>query len=249
MMYRELLVMRKALTWYFIVVLALCIWTTLWLWAQFGPGAHSSTDLNELAGPVAWSVSVFPAIFGVALGNGSREASRVLWTLPVARWEFAVRTIAVDLGATVIAFAGTFVLSLLVFAVQGLHEPLYLRGAIGLQSVTTALLFLFAVYGWSALIGMIGRRVAYLGIAAYPFLLAWWGVSHSRGAIGEMLRVPMIVNPIAVYVTHGDPQPLGTIGAAVASLGPAWQITTLAAIFILTSATSVYLWQRAEVLN
>jgi hypothetical protein len=250
MIYRELLVMRKALTWYFIVVFALCVWAVFWLWSYATPGSHSSIDVGFITGPIAWSVSVFPAIFGVALGNGSREASRVLWTLPVARWVFALRTIAVDLGAIVVAFAGTFVLALLVFAAQGLRQPVELRASIDWASVATAIAFLFALYGWAALTGMLGRRVPYLGIAAYPFLLVWWIFSNARGPIGDLLRTPLILNPAAVFATVGYRRPdLGALGNAVVSLGPAWQFSTLAAIFVLTCAASVYLWQRAEVVS
>jgi hypothetical protein len=232
MIYREQLVMRKALMWYFIVVFAMCAWTTLWLWGQSTPDSHSSTDLSMITPAIAWSASVFPAIFGVALGNGSRDASRVLWTLPAARWVFALRTIAVDLGATVVAFAGTFAFAVLVFVVRGLHEHTELRGSIDWPAVVTAVVFLFAVYGFSALAGMLGRRVAYLGIAAYPILLVWWALSRSPSPIGQMLRVPVILNPIAVYDTNG-PQ----------------VFVTLAVLFVLSSGTAIYLWQRAEVLN
>jgi hypothetical protein len=248
MIYRELLVMRKALMWYFIVILAMCAWTTLWVWGQATPESHSSTDLREITPAIAWSASAFPAIFGVALGNGSRDASRVLWTLPVERWMFALRTIAVDLGATVVAFAGAFVLAILVFVVQGMHEHVELRGSIDWASVATALVFLFALYGCSALMGVIGRRVAYLGIAAYPILLIWWGVSHTRGPIGDMLRAPLSLNPVAIYMTN-DPHSLGALGNSVAALGPAWPAITLTVLFVVTCATAVYLWQRAEVLN
>jgi hypothetical protein len=160
MIYRELLVMRKALMWYLIVILAMSAWTTIWLWGIATPQTHSSTDLGRLSAPIAWSASAFPAIFGVALGNGSRDAARVLWTLPAARWVFAVRTIAVDLGATVLAYVGTFVLTLFVFIVQGLHTDVKIHGSIDWPSVALAIVFLFAVYGCSALVGMVGRRVA-----------------------------------------------------------------------------------------
>jgi hypothetical protein len=247
MIYREQLVMRKALMWYFIVVFAMCAFTTVWLWGQATPESHSATDLGRLTAPIAWSASIFPAIFGVALGNGSRDAARVLWTLPVARWVFALRTIAVDLGATVVAFAGTFVLAILVFIAQGLREHVEVHGSIDWPSVGTALLFLFAVYGFSALTGMLGRRVAYLGIAAYPILLVWWPLSRSPSLIGQMLRVPAILNPVAVY--YNDPHSLGTLGNSIAALGPAWQPITLTTLFVVTCAAAVYLWQRAEVLN
>jgi len=250
MIYRELLVMRKALTWYFIVVFALCVWAVFWLWSYATPGSHSSIDAGFITGPIAWSVSVFPAIFGVALGNGSREASRVLWTLHVGRWVFALRTIAVDLGATAVAFVGTFALALLVFTAEGLRQPVELRGSFDWSSFATAMTFLFAVYGWSSLIGMLGRRVPYLGMIAYPLLFVWWTLSHARGPIGELLRVPLILNPVAVFVVYPDRRgELGALGSAVVSLGPAWQFSTLAAICVLTCAISVYLWQRAEVVN
>lgn len=74
------------------------------------------------------------------------------------------------------------------------------------------------------------------GIAAYPILIVWWGLSHVEGPIGEMLRAPLVVNAVAVYNSN-------------AVLGVTWQVTTLATIFVVTIAASVFLWQRAEVLN
>jgi hypothetical protein len=51
-----------------------------------------------------------------------------------------------------------------------------------------------------------------------------------------MLRAPLIVNAVAVYNSN-------------AALGVTWQMATLATIFVVTIAASVFLWQRAEVLN
>lgn len=248
MIYREFLVMRKALSWYLAVVVALTAWVLGWLLSSPSAGPHTSTDLNQMAVPVAWCTSIFAGIFGVALGNGSREPSRLLWSLPFPRWRFALGMVYVDLIAIAIAFAGTFALSVLLFAVLALRGPVVIRGSIDWWSVATALAFLFAVYGWSALVGMAGRHVAYLGIAAFPVLFLWMAFARSQGPIGETLRAPLFINPIAVYEAAYQGSQLGAVGDAIASIGPGWKLAMLAGIALAGCAASIYLWKRAEVL-
>ncbi len=69
--------MRKAVLWFVGITTAGTLVMAIVQLSQFR--GHLSTDLNELHVPVAWVVTIFAAIFGVALGNASRGP----WETPI----------------------------------------------------------------------------------------------------------------------------------------------------------------------
>jgi len=252
MIYREFLVMRKALLWFFAILLAFWILGLILVVTQHDRG-NTSTDLNAIAVPGAWAVAIFAAIFGVALGNGSREPARVLWVLPSERWKSALQILAVDAVGIVIAFAGTVALSVLFFVALGLFTPVWMRGSIDWGITLQSLLFVYAVYGWSSFAGMLGRRVAYLGIASLPFLLLWSSFAQMGGVFGAALRAPLAANPFAVYSSafvianeHVRPDKMGAVLQSLQWMGSTWEAPVLAATALVACAIAVALWQRAE---
>jgi hypothetical protein len=241
MIYREYLVMRKALAWFAGVVLALMLVIPVTLF-------NNSIGYAEITNGAAWLAAIFASIFGVALGNGSREASRVLWVLPAPRWKLALQVIAVDLAGATVAFACVCVFFP---AVAALRFRLNLSGTVGATDITVALAMIYGAYGWSALIGMIGRRVAYCGLVALPALMLWMILAQAQSPVSTILRGPLIANPFAVYNA-------GLLAVSNAGLdawpslqwvGAAWITPILVAIAIATCGLAVALWQRAEAIT
>lgn len=256
MIYREWLVMRKALLWFFGIVLALAILSFIATISQAHP-SHQSSDTDIMAVPVAWAVGIFAAIFGVALGNASREGARVFWTMPVSRFRAAAEVAAVDLAAITIAFIGTFILGWLWFLAMPLVMPYTVHVGIDWPVTAIGLAFLYAVYGWSALVGVLGRKMAYAGILALPLLLLWTAFAGLGGWAGQMLRGPIAANPIALFTTgfqiiearaknfHGD---LGPVANSLQWVTPENMLAILLAVAAISCTAAIIVWSRAEVL-
>lgn len=258
MIYREFLVMRKAVSWFVgITTAAMLIMVVVQLSQSRGGTLY--TDLNELQIPVAWVVTVFAAIFGVALGNASRGPARVLWVLPVERWKQALQVFAVDAIGIIVAYAGVFAGSILFFFIMGLFEQVRIRGSIDWAGVGQSLLFVYAVYGWSAMVGTVGRRVAYCGLASLPLLLFWLMFAGAGGVFGRLLRAPIAANPYAVYQISLEIHHARNLVAIQSNpdrllqslfwMGSSWEVPILVMIGLLTCGIAMLLWQRAEAIN
>ncbi len=258
MIYREFLVMRKAVLWFVGITIAAMLIMVIVQLAQ-SHGGTLSTDLDELQVPVAWVVTVFAAIFGVALGNASRGPARVLWVLPVERWKQALQMFAVDALGIIAAYAGVFAGSILFFLIMGLFEPVRIRGSIDWAGVGQSLLFVYAVYGWSVMVGTIGRRVAYCGLASLPLLLFWLMFAQAGGTFGRLLRAPIAANPYAVYqvslsleharIFVGLQSNHDVLSQSLFWMGTTWEVPLLVMTALLTCGIAMLLWQRAEAIN
>ena len=236
MIYREYLVMRNALPWFAGLVLALML-----IVPASDVGAISYAGIANGAG---WLAVIFASIFGVALGNGSREPARVLWVLPARRWILALQVIGVDLAGTTVAFACVY-LFMLTFA--ALHFRVTLSGTFNASNIAMALATTYGAYGWSALAGMLGRRIAYGGLFALPALMLWMIFAGSKSPLGAMLRAPIAANPFAVY--NAGLTLNGAVAFSLQWLYSAWATPMLSAIAIATCGLAVAFWQRAEVIN
>src|SRR5579862_3081120 len=102
MIYRELLVMRKAVPVYLGVVIGIFILVAF--------AGHTKTNFVQGMTGGAWFGALFASIFGVALGNSSREGARAFWVLPKQRWQSALGIVVVDLIATIFVTAAIPVL-------------------------------------------------------------------------------------------------------------------------------------------
>jgi hypothetical protein len=253
MIYREYLVMRKALLWFLGIFAALLLIGFIAGSVHTGP---RDQNLSALVVASGWLAAIFASIFGVALGNGSREAARVLWVLPVARWKVALQTVAVDLAGSTVAFACVFAMILAFLTFKGMPLKVETLQTAHPADVAMALAMAYATYGWSALIGILGRRMAYAGVVALPALLIWMIMAQLHSSTFALLRVPAVLNPFAVDVAglelasyahhHFDLDPIAT---SLQWLGTTWTIPVLGAILLATCALAVTLWQRAEAIQ
>jgi membrane-bound metal-dependent hydrolase YbcI (DUF457 family) len=237
MIYREYLVIRKALAW-FAGVLAIVLVLVALSWR------NGTSDYAGITVTSGWLAMLFASIVGVALGNGSREAARVLWVIPTERWKLALQVIAVDLAGVSVAFV-------LAFAGQGL--TMNMRGTVGAADIVMAVVMAYAVYGWSAVLGMLGRRMAYCGVISLPVLIAWFSAAQSPNALGGVLRAPVLANPLAVFNTtlaingwQNHHFSLDPVSLSLQWLGTSWETPVLVAISAATCAVAVAVWQRAE---
>jgi len=250
MIYREYLVMRKGLAWYAGAVLVLAVISLVPF--RVGGVSLDGADIAFTSGVFA---GLFAWIFGVALGNGSREAARVLWVLPTERWKLALQVIAVDLAGTTVAFAFEYAITLVVVALISLHFRTEIHGVRG-ADIMLALALTYATYGWGALVGMCGRRIAYSGLVAAPALAIWLTVAESPSRIGAILRVPIVANPFAVFNTtiairswEQQRYAIDRVSSSMHWLGTTWEMPVLFAIAAATCTLTVVLWQRAQVIS
>lgn len=251
MIYREYLVMRKALAWFVVVLFAIVAIGFISGTIRIDPRGRSFNDVGDIC---AWLAAIFASIFRVALGNASREPARVLWVLPTARWKIALQLIVVDLGGATLAFAFACAVMLLPL-LAGAHFKYETLGAASIPRIVAALTLIYATYGWSALIGMLGRRMAYSGIIALPALMMWMVMAETQGAATAILRKLVAANPFAVYVAWlnlnswvNHKFQLDPASASLQWLGSTWEAPLLLTIAVVTCGVAVILWQRAEVL-
>lgn len=251
MIYREYLVMRKALAWYAVVALAIMLSNLIMLHAT-----DAAVDYGSITGQSGAFAAIFAWITGVALGNGSREVARVLWVLPAERWKGALQLIAVDLAAATVAFAFEYALMLLFSALAGLRFGTHASGTPNAVPIALGLTLAYATYGWSALLGMLGRRVPYFAFIAAPALILWMTFAEAAGPIGAALRGAIVANPIAVFNTalavsawQHDHAALDSASSSLQWLGTTWETPVLLAIAVATCGLAVLRWQRAQAIS
>jgi hypothetical protein len=248
MMYREYLVMRKALLWFLAIVVLLQL-----IGFTSPPKTVQKVDYNDLVANAAMFAAIFAWIFGVALGNASRQPARVLWVLPAERWKLALQVIAVDFAAAIVALVAV---SLLGFAAVLLpFMKTQLVGTLSGTDIVFSLVGIFATYGWGALVGMLGRRMPYCGILATPALALWLYIAEQQFAISRIFRAPILANPFAVFNTRlaimnaqQHHAPLDPVSMSQLWMGTSWETPVLAAIAVATCGLAVILWQRAQVI-
>jgi hypothetical protein len=248
MIYREYLVMRKALAWYAALVLVLQV-----VDLAFPPKAAHDVPYADVAMTAGVFAALFAWIFAVALGNGSRAAARVLWVLPTERWKAALQLIAVDFAGIVLAFVWFFVTDAAMLLIPG--EKAHLVGSAPLAEIALSLAGIFAIYGWGALVGMLGRRMAYCGIIATPALAIWLTVAEHHFAISPVFRATSLANPFAVINARialvswqQDHYPIDLVTKSLLWLGTSWETPVLCAIGAATCGLAIFLWQRARVI-
>lgn len=248
MMYREFLVMRKALAWYAGIVVLIQV-----IGLMFPPNGVQKVDYDDIAVTAGVFAGAFAWIFAVALGNGSRAAARVLWVLPAERWKVAMQVIAVDFAAIIVAFLWFCACDFLTLQVPS--EKAQLVGVVRAADVALVLTGAFATYGWGALVGMLGRRMPYCGIIATPALAIWLTIAEQHFAISPFFRAPILANPFAVINTRTalaawqqHHWAIDVVTKSLLWLGTRWETPVLCAITIATCGVAILLWQRAQVI-
>lgn len=248
MIYREYLVMRKALAWYAGVVLLIQLIGLL-----FPSKSVHKVDYSDIALTAGVFAAFFAWIFAVALGNGSRGPARVLWVLPAERWKSALQVIAVDLAGITVALAWFGLCDFAMLLIPS--EKAQLTGALPFAQIALVAGGAFAVYGWGALVGVLGRRMPYCGIIATPALAIWLTVAEQHFAISPIFRAPILVNPFAVINTtiarNGWQQhhyPIDVVSSSLQWLGGTWQAPMLFATAAATCGLAALFWQRAQII-
>lgn len=248
MIYREYLVMRKAIAWSVGIVVAIQLVALL-----FPPKNVEKVDYDSIIMNAGIFAALFAWVFGVALGNGSRQPARVLWVLPAERWKLALQLIAVDFAAMIAAIACIFGVGLLASLIP--ISKTELVGTVSAANIALVLTGVFATYGWGALVGMLGRRMPYAGLLATPALALWLTVAEQNFRISPLFRAPILANPFAVFNTtlaitgwQQHHNALDVVTVSLQWLGTAWEWPVLAAISIATCGLAVILWQRAQVI-
>jgi hypothetical protein len=252
MIYREYLVMRKALAWFAGLLVAGVLIGLVTGAIKLGP---DHVDYAGVATPSGWLAAVFASIFGVALGNGSRDPARVLWVLPAARWRLALQVISVDLAGTTVVFAVVYAATLFLSALFNPYFRFEEMGKVSAIGILMPLTMAFATYGWSALAGMLGRRMPYCGLLALPALMIWMILAQTQ-RLGPILRGPIVANPFAVLnagLTLDNWEhhhfKLTAVVSSLQWLGTTWGTPVLVAIFAVTCGLTVLLWQRAQAIS
>ena len=250
MIYREYLRIRRTFAWFVPALLGIVLIGLISNTIQIKPSEFDFTGIDVDS---SWIAAIFATICGVTLGNNSREPARVLWVLPSTRRKLALQIISVDLAATTVVFACVYVSELLC---RILADPHVTLGTIRVQSIVASLAMISAAYGWSAVAGMLGRRMAYFGIIALPALLFWMILAQSNNSIGAILRAPIVANPFAVFNANlslnASAHHRFTLDATamwLQWLSTIWGTPVLLAIAVTTCGLAVILWQRAHVIS
>ncbi|MEO9262883.1 MAG: hypothetical protein ABI282_02220 [Candidatus Baltobacteraceae bacterium] len=257
MMYRQTFVMRRAVAW-FTALLGALFFAAVGIQTLSHNQSRVSMTLDDSIFFVCWAAGVFAVVYGAGLGNGSREAARVLWTIPKPRWKNALSVVFIDamglLCALVAGVLATYVVIAL-FSGPVRVEYMLTRG-FSWMGLLIAALFLFALYGWSAVVGMLGRRMPYAGLLAYPLILLWSTFSNLPGKFGDLLRSILVANPLADYsyaygslVAHAKPSMLNPSMTALSHVQASNFPAILLAIGAVGCGIAIVLWTRSEILN
>jgi hypothetical protein len=256
MIYRESLVMRKALLWFFAATIALNV---LWLFTPSPRENHAALG-SVIGGFVLFALIAFAAIYGVALGNASREPARVLWTLPRPRWRNALDIVEMDLLAMVVLALGVVAIGYVAIVTRfgPAHLFAWLSTVNGLD-VSLTFGMAFGIYGWSALFGVLFRRIPYAGLIALPVLAVGQQAAALPGILGSAMRWILVADPITLKTWASISRlPAGTVGRVELTAVPLYEhlhgfqpvdcVYALFAVSIGTCALAIFMWQRAEVL-
>lgn len=255
MMYRQLLVVRKALVVLFAVTLALSLLMAFANLSLHGADRFYSPLGFALLVLVAWSLAVFATIYGAAFAGTSREPACVLWLLPAPRWRLAAQAMAVDVVALVAAYALLVaVIYVPEIPVIGLRQVASMLAQVTWQQIVFALAFPLAIYGYSALLGVLLRRVAFAGLAVVPIGIVL--ALFARDPAGGLLRALAPLDPIAVFTQsakvpglklHVDGFASDRLAQSLHWLTPDIGIALLFLLGILSCAAAVGVWSRAQI--
>jgi len=232
---------RKAVLVFLAIVAAVQIIFT------FVAAAHGKyhAEFRDMFPGGAWFTAVFASL--VAARHFGRSRPRTS----------ALGTVVADLAAIVVATGLVIVVSTAVTQVM-----VYVFPATNTFSwlafdwhIAAAPFFLpIAVYAWSAVLGVIGRRVPYGGVVTVPLLMIWYAVANMHNLVAAVLRIPVVANPMVIYAfdsfSTGHPAEFSPLVGALSWLTPNLVIVVLTTIAFAGCALAVLLQnQRLELLK
>jgi hypothetical protein len=239
MIYREFLVMRKAVPFAVGILFAIMMLIALVFGVVKNGHMSFAGDWGDFLVAAAWTDAFFAVIFAAALSSASRDSARVLWTIPKPRVIAALEMLVVDAAGLLVALGG-FLLAIIL--------PAYLLSLVGLASFNVhggiapldalwLYAFVLAMYGWAAMVGMAIRRVPYVCMATLPVLFVWLQVAQLHNEISDAFRRAGFLNPLIV---------LQRVTSVPLTLGSSTLL--LLGIALATIAVAVVMWNRAEVI-
>jgi len=212
--YVQFLRLRKALFIYFPIIggLFLCgvllphvPGTTLDFGDGPGHGKTPSIPLSFVFFIAAWCAIIFATVVSTSL-NKEYDGVEMVWTKPISRERLALRYIALDLVAIVVAFASVAALYLLAVLLLGLGKYL----AVDARTVPTLVIGLGTAVMWYGLVQGLtawlrGRGAIVIGISwAVAFVLLSFAEA-TRYAAPEVHAFFMgldVLNPLAYYSSY-----------------------------------------------
>lgn len=256
MMYRQFLVMRKAVPVLLAIGLILSVSMAIANVSLHGSDRFYAPLSFALITLIAWSLATFATIYGAAFAGTSREAARVLWVLPERRWRIAVQAMIVDVAAIVAACLGLIIVIYLPeLPVVGVGQVTAMLAQVTWHDALFALAFPFAVYGCSALLGMLLRRAAFAGVATVPAGIAW--AIFARDPAAGLLRTLAPLDPVAVFIQSAKVRGLqlhvsgftaDRLAHALQWLTPESGIAILLALGVAACAAAVTVWSRVQIM-
>lgn len=251
MMYRQFLVMRKALMWLLIGALVFWGWFAVNNIFLKGSDRFNGTLDFTLVTAVAWPLALFAALYGAAFSSMSREPARYLWTLPKPRWRSALEAIAADVTALAVAYIA---LAVIIYApevpVIGARPVFGMLSHVSLQYALLAFALPLAAYGYGAAVGMLFRRAPFVGVTTVPVFLLW--MIFANDPADGFMRTFGVLNPFLVFTQANRLPQLhvsfgSRVDAALHWITPDIGIAILVATTLICCTLTACLWSRAEV--
>ncbi len=247
MYYKELLVVRRALVIYAIVLAVLSV-VTIVSWAGDKTAFSSASwTLEAMAGTCGWVVCGFALVLGTGLGNERREAGRAAFIRPMPRERYACAVIGVDVAALIAAYFFTVLVNALAFIVATHHGVTMTLSLFNV--VIMPLSGVLAFYGVTLALGVLFTRSTLVAILVLPVSLLLWGAVSTDWS-AEPAFIPLnVINPVAYFAPAvsmmQDPHFRG--------IGPFWLLSSamdtliLYGFFAAGVIVAIVAWSRAEI--
>ena len=250
MEYVELLRARRVLTWYTGIIVAMLTIGMILVFKdghpkiQMSHGANPMIPLDAIFAGAAFAPLIIAAFLGVGL-DAEYKTTAIAWTRPLTRYALALRYMAIDGGAMIVAWIVALIAAFVPIFLLGLnsyfvasHDALpYIVLAFGVAVMWYGLILFF-----SALVP--GRANAVVGMSwAYALVVPGLSQIPFPTVLHEVLIALNYINPLAYLGNVSDSGSGRTLiaGTSTDHMIAVWLIG-LAAI-----AAGTYIWANREV--